>query len=444
MKLYLMRHCAVPIPPGIPKPADTPLDPVGVKQAHVMRKFLKRAGVNPDVIISSDFTRAEETALIMQRKDTPLKTTPWLHPTTGPQDPTGALNSIAALAGDAKKVLVVTHGPLIQLILAAVAVNFIDEGWYFEHGAIAYINTDASRFRWFVTPKLGAHIIGVNPKKVENILETARESLALAENLMAATRQAVVLPLRNQMRAAVSARWQRQKKRVLKALRKHDLAADVTSTQAMLASVIPFRDPKFAKQHSKVKSAAFNQGAQHAAGQLGVYFGGAVQAVEADPKKPIAAGIALGLLKPSPSQMESEGGDLEDFLDNTTVERAHNVLADMGDSFTLKDAATAIGKMFDQFSDPTGDKLSRADTVALHAVSDGYHAGGNSTAQEAADAGQQVEKRWDVGAEGCPICQANADEGWIDNDEPHGSGDFEPPAHPNCDCSEVYRIAEEE
>ena len=142
--------------------------------------------------------------------------------------------------------------------------------------------------------------------------------------------------------------------------------------------------------------------------------------------------------------MDREGGELEDFLDDTTVERAHNALKDMGDSFTLAGAAVVIGKMFDDFSDPTEDKLSRADTVALHAVSDGYHAGGNSTAQEAADAGHQVEKRWDIGAEGCPICQANADEGWIDNDEPHGSGDFEPPAHPNCDCSEVYRIADSE
>jgi phosphohistidine phosphatase SixA len=446
MKLYLMRHCAVPIPPGIPKPADTPLDPVGVKQAHVMRKFLKRAGVNPDVIISSDFTRAEETALIMQRKDTPLKTTPWLHPTTGgPQDPTGALNSIAALAGDAKAVLVVTHGPLIQLILAAVAVNFVDEGWYFEHGAIAYINTHESRFRWMVTPKLGAHIVGEQPKKVENLLKTARESISLAENLMAATKQATIVPLRNQMRAAVSDRWKRQKRRVLKALRKHDLSADATSTRAVLAQVIPFRDPKFAKQHAKVKSAAYSQGAQHAADQLGIdQTTGAVGAVEADPQKPIAAGVVLGLPKPSPTLMASEGSDLEDFLDNTTVDRAADALKDLGDTLSAKDVIAAIGKMFDEFSDPTGDKLSRADTVAMHAVSDGYHAGSNSTAQAAADAGQQVEKQWDIGDDGCEICTANADEGWIDNDEPHGSGDFEPPAHPNCDCSESYRIAEEE
>ena len=436
MKFYLMRHCAVPIPPGVPKSPDTPLDPVGIMQAHVMRKFLKRVDVWPDIIISSDFARAEETAQIMQRKDTPLKTTPWLRPTPGPQDPTGALNSIAALADDAKAVLVVTHGPLIQQILAALAFNFVDEGWYFEHGSIAYINTHESRFRWFVTPKLAAHIVGKNPKKVENLLKTARESLAIAENLMAAARQAVILPLRNQMRAAVSDRWKRQKRRALKALRKHDTSADLVSTQAMLAQVIPFRDPKFGFKHTVIKSAAFTQGAAHAGSQLGIdQTTGAMGAVEAaKPKLP----------KPTPSLLDTEGGDLQDFLDNTTVDRAHTALADMGDSFTLAGAITAIGALFDGFSDPGQDKLSRADTVALHAVSDGYHAGANATATQAVNAGQQIEKQWEIGDEGCPVCQANADEGWIDNDEPHGSGDFEPPAHPNCDCSESYRIADSE
>ena len=68
MKFYLMRHCAVDIPTGQPKPEDIPLDPVGELQAHVMRKFLKRVDVWPDVIISSDLPRAEDTAKIIDEE----------------------------------------------------------------------------------------------------------------------------------------------------------------------------------------------------------------------------------------------------------------------------------------------------------------------------------------------------------------------------------------
>jgi phosphohistidine phosphatase SixA len=447
VKVYLMRHSCVGVKPGVTKPPDIPLDATGRRQAHVMRKFLKVVDVKPDIILSSDLPRAEETAQIMQRGDTPLKTTPWLRPggdgSASSPEVAGAWNAINALAGDAKSILIVTHGPLIQALLASIAFNFVDERWYYEHGAIAYINTHESRFRWIVTPKLAAHIVGSNPKKVENVVDAARESLKVAENLMAATRQATILPLRNKMRAAVTDRWKRQKRAVLKAMRKHDAPNDLTSTQAVVAQVIPFHDKTFLKKHAAIKGAAFTSGASHAQDQLGVYVGGSVQGIEADPKRPAMVGaVAAGLLpKPNPQTIDSEGNELEGFLDNTTVDRAHTALADLGADFTSSSAIAAIGKLFDEFSDPEPGVLSRADTVGLHTVSDGYHAGGNAMASDAA-LSNTVEKRWDIGDEGCPICEANSDEGWIDNDEPHGSGDFEPPAHPNCDCSESYRIAE--
>jgi phosphohistidine phosphatase SixA len=431
VKLYLMRHCATDEGPQMD--ALRTLDPAGAQQAKVMRKFLKRADVWPDVIISSDFARAEDTAEVMQRGDTAVLTTPWLRPDG---DPVNAWNSILALAGKAKAVLVVTHGPLIQPLLASVAFCFLDEKWNYEHGSIAYINTDESRFRWFVTPKLAAHIVGEDPKEVENPVEAeeiARGSLRLAENLMANTRAATITPLRNQMRAAVSDRWKRQLKRVKRAIRKSK-GLDAASAQAMLATVIPFRDPKFAKRHAAVKSAAYNAGVAHVAGQLGIDVRGAVQGIEAV-RKPV-------IPKPNRQSIDDQGYNLEDELDQTTVDRAHNALKGIADTFTVAGAIAALQQLFDGFEDPGTGKLSRADTVALQTVSDGYHAGGKDTASEVSDSGDQVEKRWETGGDACETCQANEDEGWVPDDEAHGSGDFEPPAHPNCDCSETYRIAE--
>lgn len=435
MKFYLMRHCAVDIPTGQPKPEDIPLDPVGELQAHVMRKFLKRVDVWPDVIISSDLPRAEDTAKIMQRGDTPLKTTPWLRPDG---DPVNAWNSITALAGNAKVVLCVTHGPLIERLLASVAFCFLDEGWYYEHGGIAYINTHEARFRWFMTPKLAAHIVGEDPKEVENVIEgIASGALAFAESLMANTRAATITPLRNQMRQAVNDRWKRQLKRVKRSLRKSK-GLTATSAQAMLSTVIPGRDSRFAKKHRAIKGAAYSAGVDHTAGQLGldVDTGGAVQGIEAV-RKPV-------IPKPNGDSLDDQGYNLEDELDKTTVDRAHTALASIADNFTVAAAVAAMAKLYDGFQDPESGKLSRADTVALQTVSDGYHAGGKDTAAEVADTGSTVQKRWETGGEACPECIENEADGWIDADDTHSSGDDAPPAHPNCDCSETYRVQGEE
>ena len=452
MKAYVMRHCLTDSGPEMD--ADRPLNDTGTEQAHVMRKFLKRAGVNLDLIVTSDFARALDTAKIMQRGDTPLVTTPLLRP-DGDQSKAWKFiaKEVAKLGKDpddsAPAVLIVTHAPLIYPLWAAVAIPaFVDENWQFHHGAIGYSNTHEARFRWYVNPKLAAHLVGEDPKEVENPLgESLRvnwndvqplfaQAQRLSENLMADARRSTIEPLRNQMRTAVSMRWTKQLKRVRRALRKHDVE-DAHTTSAALATVIPFHDKFFALHHGRIKADAYRAGTHHVAAQLGIDVAGAVQGVEADaPKrKPV-------IPKPDPQRISDQGDDLEDSLDKTTVDRSHTALTAL-EPFTLAGALVAMNQLFQGFTDPGKGKLSRADTVALQTVSNGYHAGGKDTATAVVNSGAAVEKQWDIGAEGCAICEANADEGWIDNDDPHGSGDFEPPAHVNCDCSESYRMADE-
>jgi phosphohistidine phosphatase SixA len=437
MKAYVMRHCLTDLGPQMDP--DRTLDDVGEAQAHVMRKFLKRVEVHPDLIVSSDFARAHDTAKIMQRGNTPLITTKLLRPDG---DQSKAWKFIAQqvkklkLNPDAGQpaVLIVTHSPIIYSLWAAVAIPaFVDENWQFHHGAIGYCNTTEARFRWYVNPKLAAHVVKKNPKKVENpIGEAAKLSvdmLKLAENLMADARRSTIEPLRNQMRTAVTMRWTKQLRRVKKAMRRHT-AVDPTATAAALAQVIPFHDAFFLRHHNRIKADAYRAGAYHVGAQLGVDVGGAVQGIEAVRKPRIPT--------PGASGIDADGRQLETELDSTTVDRAHKVLHDL-DPFTLAGALGAMTTLFNGFTDPESGKLSRADTVALQTVSDGYHSGGKDTAGEVSDSGTTVEKQWDIGAEGCPICQDNAAEGWIGVDEVHASGDDEPPAHPNCDCSEIYR-----
>jgi len=452
MKAYLMRHCLTDVGPQMD--ADRELDETGEAQAQVMRKFAKRAQVNPDIIISSDFARAHDTAKIMQRGSTLIITTLLLRPVG---DQSKAWKFIAKEVGKVKKdpdegataVLIVTHGPLIQSLLAAVAQGFLDERWMFHHGAIAYCNTHEGRFRWYVNPKLAAHLVGEDPKEVEDpvgesdpmdweqngLRDYAQAMVRLTENLMADARRSTIEPLRNQMRTAVTMRWKKQARRVRKALRSHTVE-DAMTTSAVLAQVIPFHDAFFTKHHNRIKRDAYTAGTQHAAAQLGVNFGGAVQGIEASSAQTVKRKPVIPT--PDDQSISNDGDDLEDQLDKTTVDRAHTAMMGI-DPFTVAAATAAIGLLFKGFTDPGEGKLSRADTVALQTVSDGYHGGAKATASEVADAGMVVEKMWDIGAAACEICEANGDEGYIPEDAPHDSGDYEPPAHPNCDCSEVYR-----
>jgi hypothetical protein len=55
-----------------------------------------------------------------------------------------------------------------------------------------------------------------------------------------------------------------------------------------------------------------------------------------------------------------------------------------------------------------------------------------------------MKKEWLLGPNPCDICQANADQGPIDLDEPFQSGDDAPPGHPWCECALSPVVQEED
>ncbi len=57
------------------------------------------------------------------------------------------------------------------------------------------------------------------------------------------------------------------------------------------------------------------------------------------------------------------------------------------------------------------------------------------------ETGLEVEKSWLVSNDPtvCEDCQDNADAGWIPMDENYPSGDDSYPAHPSCQCDEIFR-----
>lgn len=424
MKLYLMRHAHAE--DGDRTDAERGLTETGELQCEVMRKFLKLANVKPDIIITSEFQRAIETAENMQRGDTEIVQTPALNaPEHAVDADTGkAWAAVLKLAGDADKVLVITHGPLIELFLAAVAFGLADR-FHYEHGAICYINTSESRFRWFVTPKLAAHLIGgeVDAKDVEN-----EPPLQAKESFRTPSVKSAVAPLVAQVRKGLRIRWRAQLKQL--EVNGLPLLEDALATntyhyvpsglKAQVLATLPMRMKGFAVKYRKATRAAYNIGADRVASQLPTPVS-AVQ--EATPPKKL----------PGPTR---EPEELEDELDTTTSDRTGSLI-DKAFEDGLAYSALIVGarELFGKFDD------SRGEATAGHEISTAYHDGGRD---QAATYAGELEKQWETGGEACEDCQANEDMGPIPADAPFDSGDFEPPAHPNCDCGISYQAAEEE
>jgi phosphohistidine phosphatase SixA len=427
-----MRHCLTD--DGDQEDSERTLNEAGEMQAHAIRKFLKRARVRPDVIICSDYARAEDTAKAIRRGDTPIETSPFLRPNPAISDKyiAKAWKTIAKLAGDAKSVLVVTHGPLIQRLAAAVAFNFVDETWHWEHGAVAYINTSDNNFRWFVTAKLAAHLTrSEDPKDVEDPIY-AKELAAFAESLRRGVKAEALNPLKQSLQGSVARRFRRQRVKVLRAIAYHARNwdhANYGEVRQQVQHAISRPDPKFDREYASLTSKARAAGRDHVSAQL------QTRASEAKQPTPAIAAAAIGL---------RTGDDVAGELDKTTSREVDDLIGQAFDPttpITIGELMDSVRERFKQYADGIEDQKPRAQTVAEYEISDNYHQGGKEAAAEAPG---DVEKSWDIGDEGCPICEANAEQGWIPADESFDSGDDEAPAHPNCDCSVDYRNAETE
>jgi len=380
MKLYLMRHCLTDDGPR--NDAGRTLDDVGRQQAHIMKRFLKRVSVNPDLVICSDYVRAHDTAKVVNR-GVEIKTTPLLRPDATLKE---AWKGITKLAGASESVLVVTHGPLIEPLFASVAFAFHDR-FHWEHGSIGYVNTHQARFRWFVTPKLAAHIVGEDPAEVENPAKEAwaRAAIALAENLRRAHKAAVVEPLVDKLKEALRRRWSRQRNRLVKTLpdlkpliEEGNLAHVIT----MLQAALPLADDRFQKTYRQVTQAAYAAGAQHVHAQIGHVL------KEAAKKKPPIGGTAVDFS----GQPDDDVEQFEDRADDTTGDRLQSALEDVK-PFEYAAVVAGVRGVLNGFSDPADDKTSRGETAALTVVSNFYHDGGADMASNVADAsGQEVEK----------------------------------------------------
>lgn len=167
-RLWLMRHCE-PVR-GMPMDPDRELTPVGIQQANDMGDWLKSEHGRVDIVITSPFKRAAQTAAIMAEKlGSHVADTLMLAPDGNPKE---IWAEVERLAQQSMDVLIVGHDPSINALLMWRVTAYNGLGVTevrFDHGAIAHVHMPEGKLKWLVTPAL------VVKEEIGELEEAARQ-----------------------------------------------------------------------------------------------------------------------------------------------------------------------------------------------------------------------------------------------------------------------------
>lgn len=183
--------------------------------------------------------------------------------------------------------------------------------------------------------------------------------------------------------------------------------------------------PDLQKTVKAIEAAALLKGAEQLRAQLGF-----------DPK------TTFSLSNPRAVAFFRKTGGSVDYIkgiQGTTAESLKRVITTgLDEGWSYNDTAKEIRKLYDG---PISRQ--RARLIATHEAAQAYEAGNRAFADTLTDDGVEMEKQWttshdDRVSDGCATNEAD---GWIPIDQPHTSGDQEPPRFPGCRCYEQYRQA---
>ncbi|UFW91047.1 phage portal protein [Bradyrhizobium barranii] len=134
-----------------------------------------------------------------------------------------------------------------------------------------------------------------------------------------------------------------------------------------------------------------------------------------------------------------ENPNAEWAITDTMRDDLKRVIADGLEQNIGIDEITANIEALGGFSADRAEMIAEAEVRRANsqAALDGYGA-----ARDSLDI--RMGKQWLLGPNPCEVCQANADQGVIDIDEPFQSGDDAPPGHPWCECALAPVVAEDD
>jgi phosphohistidine phosphatase len=166
MNLFLLRHAIAVEPgtPGIKSDADRPLSPEGRKKMRAIAKGMKVLDLSFDLILSSSYVRARETAEIVAKEfglESVLAFTPRLE--VG-GDPAALIAEVAERGEDLSDVLLVGHEPQLSRLISHLLSGNSSLPITMKKGGLCKLDLSRARYarlaalEWLMTPSQLAHL----------------------------------------------------------------------------------------------------------------------------------------------------------------------------------------------------------------------------------------------------------------------------------------------
>lgn len=144
--------------------------------------------------------------------------------------------------------------------------------------------------------------------------------------------------------------------------------------------------------------------------------------------------------------VEAHGAELVRGIADTTRDYLRTVITEGVDNgWSYNRIAARISERFTEFAigRPQEHIESRAHLIAVTEVGMAYENGANIVAQDLADAGLKMQKKWSTIGDSkvSAGCKENEDAGWIPLEDAFPSGDMHPLRFPGCRCTALHRRA---
>jgi len=157
MELYILRH-GIAVErgtPGYKKDSDRPLTPEGEEKMHQIADAMRGMDLKFDLILSSPYARAEQTAKIVAGElDEDVSYSDYLVPGANALELIGEINDERP-----QRVLLVGHEPDLSSLISVLVTGGSDAGIELKKGGLCRLTTEklvfgkCARLNWLLTPK---------------------------------------------------------------------------------------------------------------------------------------------------------------------------------------------------------------------------------------------------------------------------------------------------
>lgn len=161
MNLYIFRH-GIAVAHGIPginSDADRPLTPKGERKLRKIVRAMRRMKLSLDVIVSSPYVRAKQTAEIAAAGLKLQKKLSFSNDLIPSGNPRALIQHINELRAEPENVMLVGHEPYLSRFIALLTSGNTDTSIELKKGGLCKMEIESLRYGrcatlcWLLTPK---------------------------------------------------------------------------------------------------------------------------------------------------------------------------------------------------------------------------------------------------------------------------------------------------